>query len=118
MMRNLLALFGALVATFLVAGYFLGWYSIQTQKAAPGRHHIEIDGTKIRQDLDRVGEQTRDWINSKSQQTTEKQPDNSAAPTPKPGTPVPTPSTQRAVILMPPNESAPASGGGWWFPED
>lgn len=111
LMRNLLALLGALVVTFLVAGYFLGWYSIQSVPSSPGHHkvNIDVDGTKIRQDLNKSGEQIRDWIGSKTQDSTEKSPQT--LPPLSPATPS-TDLTPPPVIVRP-KETTPS--GGWWI---
>jgi hypothetical protein len=58
-MRNLLALVGAAVLTFAVAGWYLGWYKLQPTLGASSGHqnvNIDIDGRKVTADL-KKGEQ-------------------------------------------------------------
>lgn len=54
-MRNLLALLGAAVATFVIVGWFLGWYKVQTTPGPNGHHqvHIDFNANKIKTDLDK-----------------------------------------------------------------
>jgi hypothetical protein len=62
-MRNLLALLGAALVTFLAVGWYLDWYHITPKSAAnPGHQGVEIDidRKKIGEDVDRgikVGEE-------------------------------------------------------------
>jgi hypothetical protein len=53
MMRNLLAVLALATLVFVGVGYSCGWYSIQSETASPGRSafRVEIDRTKIGQDL-------------------------------------------------------------------
>jgi hypothetical protein len=116
-MRNLLALFGALVVTFLVVGYFLGWYDIQSVPGAPGHHKVNIDihGTKIRQDLNQGREQVGDWINSKTQGSTEKQPEPKSSSSTNPN-PSATPPAGGAVIVRPAPENTQIPTNWWIIP--
>jgi hypothetical protein len=52
-MRNLLALFGLLLVTFAVLGWYLDWYTIKREPASPGHHNMNIDvnGEKIVEDV-------------------------------------------------------------------
>jgi hypothetical protein len=119
-MRNLLALFGALTVTFLIVGYFLGWYRIQSAPSAPGHHNvnIDIDGTKIRQDLNKGGEQFRDWLNSRTKPGPDTPSDSKAQPSLQvaPSTPQAPPSSPPGtVIIRPSKEPPPPSGDQWWI---
>ncbi len=59
-MRNLLALFGALVLVFVGAGWYLGWYDFRTKD---GNSTINVKGAKVAGDLERgaaaVGEKVK-----------------------------------------------------------
>jgi hypothetical protein len=58
-MRNLLALVGAAVLTFGVAGWYLGWYRLQPTVSGTSGHQsvtVDIDGGKIKSDVGK-GEQ-------------------------------------------------------------
>jgi hypothetical protein len=59
-MRNLLALFGALVLVFVAAGWYLGWYDVRT---GAGTSTINVKANKVADDLERgaaaVGEQVK-----------------------------------------------------------
>jgi hypothetical protein len=52
-MRNLLALFSAVLLFFALVGWYRGWYRVQNSPAAPGHHsvNIDIDKDKIGKDL-------------------------------------------------------------------
>jgi hypothetical protein len=55
-MRNLLALLGFALVTFLVVGYYLNWYHITPQSANPAGHQgvvIDINKKKIGDDVNR-----------------------------------------------------------------
>jgi hypothetical protein len=49
-MRNLLALFGALVLTFVGVGWYLGWYDFRTKD---GRATIDVNAAKAAEDVKR-----------------------------------------------------------------
>jgi hypothetical protein len=53
-MRNLLAFLAALTITFVLVGYFLGWYKISSTRSQEGHHsvQIDIDSHKIGADLE------------------------------------------------------------------
>lgn len=42
-MKNLLALIGALVVGFAVAGWYLGWYKLGITKTSDGNLHVETN---------------------------------------------------------------------------
>jgi hypothetical protein len=52
-MRNLLAFLAAVVLTVAIFGWYLRWYRVQSVPAQEGHRavHIDIDSTKIEQDL-------------------------------------------------------------------
>ena len=81
---------------------------------SPGHHkvNIDIDGTKIRQDLNKGGEKFLDWFNSKP--STDAKPPAAPPPT---SSAVPSLSMQPVVTLGPPvdNSATPPSDNGWWL---
>jgi hypothetical protein len=52
-MRNLLALVGAAVVTFVGAGYYLGWFSVHRPSGEDGSksYNVELNTSKIGADL-------------------------------------------------------------------
>jgi hypothetical protein len=56
-MRNMLALVAALVITVAVVGWYLGWYHISSTTTPAGHRivNIDIDATKLGEDLKRGG---------------------------------------------------------------
>jgi len=112
-MRNLLALLGAAIVTFLVVGYFLDWYHIQAIPGSDGHRQVNIDVNtpKIATDL-KKGEDTVEHIIEKNQNGT---------PSQQPPAPnaAPTPSAPNAVTVRPngQTEYVPSSdGSGWKLP--
>jgi hypothetical protein len=63
-MRNLLALFAAALLVFVVTGWYLGWYSVQSTPAEEGHNavHIDIDRHKIGDDLHKGSEKLQETI--------------------------------------------------------
>jgi hypothetical protein len=61
-MRNLLALIGLAVVVFLGAGYYLGWYTLDTSTGLNGKQHIsfEVDTKKIAADSKEGLEKAKD----------------------------------------------------------
>ena len=109
-MRNLLALLGAAIVTFLVVGYFLDWYHIQAIPGSDGHRQVNIDVNtpKITTDL-KQGEATVEHLIEKNKQGTESQ----QAPTPNSA---PTPSAPNAVQVRPnvQQEFVPTGDGSGW----
>jgi hypothetical protein len=70
-MRNLLALLGAALVTFAVVGWFRDWYKIQTGPDAAGHREVNIDinGRKIKQDLNKGREKLHEVLDHKGQET-------------------------------------------------
>ena len=68
-MRNLLALLGAALVTFAIAGWWLDWYRVKTKPDAAGHREVNIDinGPKIKEDLHKGGERLREAIDHKGQ---------------------------------------------------
>jgi hypothetical protein len=66
-MRNLLALFGAVLLTFAVVGWYLDWYKIQSRPSADGhrKFSIDINGPKISEDLSKGQEKLKHALESK-----------------------------------------------------
>jgi hypothetical protein len=52
-MRNVLALVGAATVTFLVVGWYLGWYQVSSLPSPGGRQslHVDINSEKITEDV-------------------------------------------------------------------
>ena len=86
-MKNLLALVGALVVTFAVAGWYLGWYQIQSTPTPSGHREVDVDlnAQKIRDDLQRSAEKIEKVIQQKNAKT----PGTTTTETPQPGSPAP-----------------------------
>jgi len=65
-MRNLLALLAAGLLAFCIVGYFRGWYTISKRPAQDGHQQFQIDvnGTKIKQDLKKSSEKIHDVLSS------------------------------------------------------
>lgn len=56
-MRNLLAFVAFVALAFAGAGWYLGWYTVQTTPSPKGRTvSIDIDGGKIKEDLRQGGQ--------------------------------------------------------------
>lgn len=69
-MRNLLALAAAAAITFIVLGYFLGWYEIKKTPTADGtKYEVEVHNPKITQDLNKGKDKLRTWISNAEQDT-------------------------------------------------
>jgi hypothetical protein len=79
-MRNLLALFAAALLIFVVAGWYLGWYSFETTPAQEGHNavHIDIDRRKIGDDLQKGSEKLQDAIDKNRPDAAGKRSDTSA----------------------------------------
>jgi hypothetical protein len=65
-MRNLLALLGAAALTALLAGWFLGWYTVRSGPGADGvrKLNIEINPAKVGADLRHGEEAVQGWLQS------------------------------------------------------
>jgi hypothetical protein len=68
-MRNLLALLAAGIIGFAGVGWYLGWYQVQTTPAPSGKNavKIEIDRTKIGDDLHKGEEKLHKVLDKASQ---------------------------------------------------
>jgi hypothetical protein len=73
-MRNLLAFLAAAVLTFLSAGWYLGWYKIQSSPSAAGHKSVTIDFNtgKIEEDLQRGEEKLNQIIDKAGKDGTPK----------------------------------------------
>jgi len=69
-MRNLLALVGMLVVTFAVVGWYRGWYNLKTEADAAGHREVNIDinGLKIKQDLNKGRQKLQGVIDTKAKE--------------------------------------------------
>jgi hypothetical protein len=67
-MRNLLAFLAAVVIAFAGAGWYLGWYQVESAPAPAGKNavKIEIDRSKIGTDLHKGGERLHDVLEKSS----------------------------------------------------
>jgi hypothetical protein len=83
--KNLIFVLFLLVVVFAVAGYFLGWYQItDLPTGTTGQHRLQIDinTTKIRDDLHRGSEKVQEGID-RVRQGAEKKDATAQAETPK-----------------------------------
>jgi hypothetical protein len=65
-MRNLLALIGAALVAFVGAGWYLGWYQVDsTGTGAQRKVSIEVDGQKISSDLEKGSTRVQQALDSK-----------------------------------------------------
>jgi hypothetical protein len=102
-MKNLLALLGALVVTFVAAGWYLGWYQVQTTTDANGHREVNIDlnTKKIQADINKGVDKVEKVIEHKNTTGT----DTPTAP-PLPHTNVSTvrpnaPEAPREILILP-----------------
>jgi hypothetical protein len=84
-MRNLLALVGALVVAFAVVGWYRGWYNFKTEPDAAGHQEVNIDinGLKIKQDLNKGRQKLKGVLDAKARDVTAQVPQ----PAPNEGVP-------------------------------
>jgi hypothetical protein len=82
-MRNLLALLGAALVTFAIAGWWLDWYKIKTAPDPSGHREVNIDinGPKIKQDLHKGGEKLREAFDNKGHDPANQVPSQNPKPT-------------------------------------
>jgi hypothetical protein len=101
-MRNILALVGAATVTFLVVGWYLGWYQISNLPSPNGRQslQVEINPTKITDDMKKGVEKGTEIVDN----LREKAKDD-AKPAPKPG-----PATN---FFTPPRSESQTPSNGW-----
>lgn len=79
-MRNLLALFGAALLTVVGAGWYLGWYKVQSQPASvPGKTSVNIDinTNKISEDLHQGEQKLQHWLDNNKNSSEGKKADSS-----------------------------------------
>jgi hypothetical protein len=85
-MRNLLALLGAAVLTFVVVGWYLGWYSFAAAPGSSPGHEsvtIDIDRKKIDADIHKGERKVEEALEHAAQHETAKQAKNVVSPPPK-----------------------------------
>jgi hypothetical protein len=85
-MKNLLALAALALITFVVAGWFLGWYS---------NFHVDVNTPKIKEDITKAEEKVKDFLIKKPSTG-----NPAPAPTPTPA-PAKTPNSTRHVTIVP-----------------
>jgi len=90
-MRNLLALIGLAVVVFLGAGYYLGWYKLDTSTGLNGKQHIsfEVDTKKIAADSKEGLEKAKDKASDVVDNLKKNQPESSATEVSGPHLPSP-----------------------------
>jgi hypothetical protein len=68
LMRNLLSLFAFAVLVFTGAGWYLGWYKVQSNPAPDGHrsYNVDINGRKIQEDLQRGKQKLQEAMDQKS----------------------------------------------------
>jgi hypothetical protein len=72
-MRNLLALTGLVVLTFLSLGWYLGWYKVQDSPTSDGHHHIQIDvdANKVKSDVNKGETKIHDSLTDQNDTTSQ-----------------------------------------------
>jgi hypothetical protein len=82
-MRNMLAVAALALLIFVGAGWYLGWYKVQSTPAADGHRHIEIDvdTNKIKSDVGKEENKLHDLLNGTSGTQSSTVPRPGAAPT-------------------------------------
>jgi hypothetical protein len=103
-MRNLLALFGALVLGFGGVGWYMGWYTIHFGRTPDGNIHLEadVDQKKVIHDTEDGAKQVGHLIGSQAEKAQQ-----AAKETPPVNTPGPATTPQ----------GDPAKVGGWFGSE-
>jgi hypothetical protein len=91
-MRNMLALFAAVLLTVVGLGWYLDWYKVRSQPASvPGQHslNIDINTNKIGTDLQKGEQKIQQMLENKTKDETQKAapdakktPDSLMLPTP------------------------------------
>ena len=104
-MRNLLALFGALVLGFGGVGWYMGWYTIRFGRTADGNIHLEadVDQKKVVHDTEDGAKQVGQLIGTQAERVQKAAKDTPPVNTPGPVT---TPQVD------------PAKSGEWLFGSD
>jgi len=74
-MRNLLALFAAVLLMFLGVGWYLGWYNVKAAPAPPGHRavNIDVDTNKISEDVQKGKERLSDALEGAHREDSSKQ---------------------------------------------
>ena len=74
-MRNMLALFAAVILTVVGLGWYLDWYKVRSQPASvPGQHSVNIDinTSKISTDLQRGEQKIQQMLENKGKEEAKK----------------------------------------------
>jgi hypothetical protein len=81
-MRNILALLGAAVVAFLIVGWYLGWYQVSNVPTAHGPQsvHVDINPTKISDDVKKGVEKGEQIVDSLRQQPADGKPAQATGP--------------------------------------
>jgi hypothetical protein len=77
-MRNMLALFAAVVLTVVGLGWYLDWYKVRSQPASVPGHHgvgIDINTNKIGVDLQKGEQKLQQMLDNKAKEEAKKLPD-------------------------------------------
>jgi hypothetical protein len=85
-MKNLFALLGALVVTFVLVGWYLDWFKIQSGTDSSGHREVNIDFNtkKINEDISKGAERIEKVIEHKQPSTTPSDPTNPEGVTVRP----------------------------------
>jgi hypothetical protein len=102
--KNLLALIGLVVVGFAIAGWYLGWYNIGTEKDAQGNTHVDVkvDAAKVKHDLSEGRDKVENVIEQKTANVLQP-----PAPAPAPVRPQEPPAPPPSWVVQPP---APPQG--------
>jgi len=101
-MRNTLALVGAATVTFLVVGWYLGWYEVSSLPSPNGRQslHVDINSGKITEDVKKGVEKGAEIVDNLREKAKD-------GPTPA------TNSGPASNFFMPPRTEGQAPANGW-----
>jgi len=96
-MKNLLALAAAALLVFAAVGWYLGWYQIKSESKDGHRQiHIDVNGPKISEDLEKGKDKIRDLLTSKEKEAKAVTPPGASTPA------LPLPPLQSPAVPLPP----------------
>lgn len=95
-MRNLLALIGAATLTFLVVGWYLGWYQVSSLPSPHGQQslHVDINPDKITTDVKKGVEKGSEFVDQLREKGKENPPAAERGPATNFFTPAPEPASR------------------------
>lgn len=106
-MRNMLALFAAVILTVVGLGWYLDWYKVRSQPASvPGQHSVGIDinTNKIGTDLQKGEQKIQQMLDNKAKEEAKKANDTNLM--------LPSPSTKSGLTIETGKGSALEVQGG------